>query len=233
MSREHVEFFFDPVCPFCWVTSQWVRQVQDQRDVRVTWRFISLAILNEQPGSYEGKPEGYEAAHFRGLQMLRVAAAVRDAYGPEVTGSLYKAFGEAVWHADPPQEATFEAILAHSSQAGNLERLLEEVGVSTEFAAAADDPAWDPVVRADSEDALSRAGNDVGTPILSFDPPDGPAFFGPVISELPPADRGLELWDAVRTLAHWPGFAELKRSLRSFPETPLTRDLAGTRTRGR
>lgn len=224
-----LEFFFSPVCPFCWVTSQWVRKVQRLRGLEVTWRFISLAILNE--GSYEGKPDGYEDAHGRGLELLRVAAAVRADHGIEVIGDLYEAMGRAVWQAEPPDEDEFEAILQHSAEAGDIPAILREVGLPEELAEAANDGVWDAFLRAETEEALERAGGDVGTPILSFSPPDGPAFFGPVISELPDDQHSVALWEAVEQLARFPGFAELKRSLRSFPHTPVTRRLAGQQTR--
>lgn len=231
MADIDVEFFFDPVCPFCWVTSQWVRQVQRQRSLQVDWRLISLRMLNEAPGSYDDKPATYPAAHERGLQMLRVVAAARDAHGREIVGPLYEALGEAVWHADPPAEAEFDAILAHSARAGDLEAILDETGLDRELATAASDDRWDPAIRADTDAALARAGGDVGTPVLSFSPPDGPAFFGPVLSEVPAAEDAAELWDAVQTLAHWRSFAELKRALRTFPATPVTTKLAGQETR--
>ncbi|HVM13514.1 MAG TPA: hypothetical protein VM287_04200 [Egibacteraceae bacterium] len=230
MSQIDLAFYFDPVCPFCWVTSQWVRKVQRQRQLSIDWRFVSLRMLNEEPGAYDDKPEGYPAAHHRGLEMLRVAAAARDAHGREVVPELYQSLGEAVWHASPPEKPEFEAILEHSAQAGDLEATLDQVGLPRDLAAAAHDPAWDAVIRAETEEALERAGGDVGTPVLSFAPPDGPAFFGPIISEIPPDEDAIKLWDAVETLAHWPSFAELKRGLRTFPDTPVTAKLAGSET---
>ncbi len=224
-----LEFFFDPVCPFCWNTARWVRLVRETRGIDVDWRFISLAQLNE--GAYEDKPEGYPEAHRRGLEMLRVAAAVRAEHGAEAVGPLYRRMGEAVWHQPPPDDAEFEAILDHSAGAGDLEEILSDVGLPAGLAAAAEEARWDEPIRQDTEEALERVGGDVGTPILSFEPPDGPAFFGPVISEVPDPQGAVELWEAVETLARWPGFSELKRSLRHFPETPLTRELAGTETR--
>lgn len=229
-SRSDVEFFFDPVCPFCWVTSEWVRAVQRQRGLRVDWRFISLALLNEGPGAYEGKPAHYPEAHHRGLQMLRVAAAARHHHGREPMGALYQALGQAVWHATPPVEPELEALLAHTSTAGDLGAILESVGLPPDLAAAADDDAWDAEIRAETDEALQRTGGDVGTPIVSFRPPDGPAFFGPVLGEAPPDDEAVRLWEAVETLAHWPTFAELKRGLRTFPDTPVTAKLAGSQT---
>lgn len=228
-AKADIEFFFDPVCPFCWVTSEWVREVQKQRDLEVTWRFISLTMLNE--GNYDDKPEGYPDAHLRGLQMLRVAAAAKDAHGPEVMGELYEALGGAVWRADPPQgDDGFDDILAFTATAGDLEQILTSVGLPTSLAAAADDESWDAVIRKDTDEALERVGGDVGTPILSFSPPNGPAFFGPVISQAPTGEDALKLWDSVETLAHFPGFAELKRSLRDFPDTPVTAKIAGKST---
>lgn len=231
MSDTDLEFFFDPVCPFCWVTAQWVHSVERQRGLRVDWRFISLRLLNDAPGAYDDKPDRYPDAHHRGRQMLRVAAAARQAHGREVVGPLYQAMGGAVWNAQPPVEPQIEAVLAHSATAGDLEAILQQVGLPTELAAAADDDAWDEELRAETNEALERTGGDVGTPILSFDPPDGPAFFGPVLSEAPAEEDALRLWDAVETLARWPTFAELKRGLRSFPDTPVTAALAGSTTR--
>lgn len=231
--RTDIEFFFDPVCPFCWVTSRWVRHVQRLRDLHVRWRFVSLRMLNE--GHYDEKPPGYPAAHQRGLELLRVAAAAQAEAGSEILGDVYDAFGGALWNAEPPSdddEGGFEAILEHSASAANIERLLDGLGLPTRLAGAANDATYDAVVRADTEDGLARVGGDVGTPILSFEPPDGPAFFGPVISEAPDSDEdALTLWEAVETLGRWPGFAELKRSLRRFPVTPVTAAVAGQETR--
>lgn len=230
-SEKNLDVFFDPVCPFCWITSEWVRTVQRQRGLDVEWRFISLRMLNDAPGAYDGKPEGYPEAHQRGLEMLRVAAAARAAHGNAVVSDLYEAMGRSVWHAAPPEEARFEAILDHSAEAGDLEAILQEVGLPTGLATAADDESWDDLIRAETQEALDRVGGDVGTPVLSFRPPDGPAFFGPVLSEVPPEENAVALWEAVETLAYWPGFAELKRGLRAFPDTPVTAKLAGSATR--
>lgn len=224
-----VEFFFDPMCPFCWVTSVWMRTVQRQRGIDIHWRFISLAMLNE--GRYDDKPEGYPEGHRRGLEMLRVAAAARAGHGPDVVGNLYAAMGAAVWDQDSTGVDDFTDVLARTSRAGDLQQIVAAVGLPPDLAAAADEERWDAEVRSDTEEALRRAGEGLGTPILSFDPPDGPAFFGPVISEPPSEEDAGTLYDAVTTLAHWPGFAELKRSLREFPVTPLTANLARQTTR--
>lgn len=230
MADIDLAFHFDPVCPFCWVTSQWVRVVQRQRELRVDWRFVSLRMLNDKPGGYADKPAGYRAAHGRGLELLRVAAAARDGHGNDAVSRLYQALGEAIWEVSPPDEPDFEAILRHTARAGDVEATLDRVGLPRDLAAAAQDPAWDDAIRADTEQALEQAGDDVGTPVLAFAPPDGPAFFGPVISQVPPEDQAVRLWEAVETLAHWPTFAELKRAIRTFPHTAVTAKLAGSST---
>lgn len=230
MPQADLAFYFDPVCPFCWVTSQWVRTVQRQRGLEVDWRFISLRLLNEEPGAYDDKPDGYPAAHHRGLEMLRVAAAAREAHGRDVVSDLYQSLGQAIWEASPPDEPDFEAILEHTARAGDLEATLDRVGLPRELSAAAADPAWDAIIRAETNEALERTGGDVGTPVLSFRPPHGPAFFGPVISEVPSDEDAVVLWETVETLANWPSFAELKRGLRAFPDTPVTAKLAGSAT---
>lgn len=232
MSNADVEFFFDPVCPFCWATSHLVREVARQRPLAVSWRPLSLRLLNE-PIGYEGKPAAYPDAHQRGLEMLRVVAAARQAHGPDVLDGLYKALGEAVWNSPPPAEAAFEAILEDTATPRDLAAIVEKAGLPRSLADAATEDTWDAELRAETEEAVERAGGGVGTPILSFDPPDGPAFFGPVIDSAPEGDEALRMWDAIVTLAQRPGFAELKRNLRSFPVTPLSARIAGQSTQVR
>lgn len=218
-----LEFFFDPACPFCWVTSRWVKEVQRLRGLDVTWRFAALRLLNDA-ASYADKPPEYPHEHQRGLEMLRVCAAVRAGEGPDVIGDLYTAMGEAVWHAEPAGPR-FRDVLADVARGRDIHAILARVGLSPSYAAAADDAGWDVLIRAETDEALERAGGDVGTPILSLSPPDGPAFFGPVISDPPTGEDAVRLWEAVETLARWDGFSELKRSLRDVPHTPLTADL--------
>ncbi|PRW63534.1 mycothiol-dependent nitroreductase Rv2466c family protein [Actinopolyspora mortivallis] len=232
MAVEQVEFHFDPVCPFCWVTSQWVREVVSLRSVEVSWRPLSLRVLNEGIG-YADKPADYPQAHQRGLEMLRLVVAAERLYGPEIVGELYRELGQAVWDAPAPSRATFEAVLAETARRRDLGAVLSRLGLDTALAEAASDSEYDEVIRQETHAAVDRAGGGVGTPILSFAPPDGPAFFGPVIDTPPEGQEALRLWDAVTTLAYRPGFAELKRGVRSFPDTPLSAAIAGERTRVR
>src|ERR1700730_16263041 len=167
-----LHFYFDPVCPFAWMTSKWVRIVAAHRAYHVDWRFISLRILNANVDYAAHFPPEYEAGHTAGLRLLRVVARVREEHGRDAVGPLYSAIGTRLF--DTP--------------------------------------------RTEKEEPLARTGRDVGTPILHFKPPGGTACFGPVISRLPSRDDAVELWDHVIALTGFPGFAEIKRSLRERPQ---------------
>jgi hypothetical protein len=214
-AQADLHFYFDPICPFAWMTSKWVRVVAAQRDYRVDWRFISLRILNAHIDYDAHFPPEYEAGHTAGLRLLRVAARVRAEHGREAVGPLYQAIGTRIFDTT----RTVEPLSATDQGARHvLEPLLESVGLPLGLADALDDDSLDPIIGAETEEALALTGRDVGTPILHFRPPGGTAFFGPVISRLPHPDDAVELWDHVIALASFPGFAELKRSLRERPQ---------------
>jgi hypothetical protein len=162
--------------------------------------------------------------------MLRVVHAAREAHGPEVVGDLYTALGSLVWDADPPEGDNFRAVMHEMARHRDLRPALERAGLPADLVDATEDTSRDDDLRAETQEAVERCGGGVGTPILSFAPPDGPALFGPVIDAPPSGEDALRLWDAVETLAQWRGFAELKRTVRSFPDTPLSSKLAGTET---
>jgi hypothetical protein len=216
MTGAALHFYFDPVCPFAWMTSKWVRLVAAQRDYDVDWRFISLRQINAHVDYDSHFPPEYEAGHTAGLRLLRVAARARAEHGREAVGRLYAAYGAQVFEVGP------EA----GDVPGRLDRgellplALAEAGLPLELAGALDDPSWDAEIQAETDTALRLTGKDVGTPILHFEPPVGVAFFGPVISRLPSEQQAVELWDHVVGLARFPGFAELKRSLRELPQLP-------------
>jgi hypothetical protein len=215
-----IDFFLDPMCPFCWITSKWIRMVREPRDLEVTWRFISLQMLNED--NYDNLPEGYRNGHARGLEYLRVAAAVREAVGNQGVGEFYEALGNAIWETAPDGATTKAELMTHHVTPLDLVVVLKSVGLDGELAMARSDEGFDDLIRKETGIALERAGKDVGTPIISFDPPNGPAFFGPVISKLPAdQEQAVALWDALSTMATFPGFAELKTSLRAMPDTAL------------
>jgi hypothetical protein len=210
-----LHFYFDPVCPFAWLTSKWVRTVAAQRDYSVDWRFISLRILNAHIDYASHFPPNYEDGHTAGLRLLRVAARVRAEHGREAIGPLYEAMGTRIFDTSrdvDPLSATDQG------SRRTLEPLLRDAGLPTDLAEALDDAALNDEIRAETEEALALTGRDVGTPILHFQPPGGTALFGPVISRLPAPDDAVELWDHVVALASFPGFAEIKRSLRERPQ---------------
>ena len=211
-----IEFFWDPVCPFSWITSRWVSKVEAQTGYRVDWRFISLRLLNKDKDYATDFPPGYERGHDAGLRMLRVAAAVRADLGREPLGALVTAYGESYWNK-PKGTKTPGGL----SRAEHVTDVLAAAGLPTSYIDALDDTSWDRLLDDETEVALSRTGRHVGTPIITFRPPDGLSFFGPVISRVPDDGDALRLWDAVITLASFPGFAELKRSIRDVPALEL------------
>ena len=206
-----LQFYFDPVCPWAYITSRWVVEVQEQRGYDVSWKFISLFMINDERGYSEGgKP--WRDGHLSGLYALRVASAARAAAGNIAVANFYAALGKAI-HADKrrPTDATEMKAFART--------VLEEAGLPVEWAASADDELHDEVIRHETQYALQLTGKDVGTPILVFNPESAKpsSFFGPVISAIPRGADATRLWDAVEVLATTSGLAELKRSLRAAP----------------
>jgi hypothetical protein len=211
-SLEEIDFFWDPMCPWAWMVSRWVTDVAKVTNLKVNWRFFSLRILNQQedytiaPGYNEVVKPGAESRvrHTRSLRLLRVAAAAQDQYGPSMAGQLYTVLGTMIH-----QELIMEAF--DDGDSGALQTALQRAGADESLAAAAEVEDWDEIVGGDTNIAMERVKADVGTPIITFAPPDGPSLFGPVLSRRPPTDRSLDLWHAVRTLAYEPSFSELKR----------------------
>jgi hypothetical protein len=214
MTEADINFYFDPVCPFAWMTSKWVRMVAAQRDYSIDWRFISLRMINSHIDYGSHFPAGYEEGHTSGLRLLRVAARTRAEHGRAAVGRFYEAVSSEIF--DSPGAASLTA----STRGGEafLKPLLVRAALPAGLADALDDTRWDEEIRAEGNEALSLTGKDVGTPIIQFGPPEGTAFFGPVISRLPAPQDAVRLWDYVTGLAGFPGFAELKRSLRERPQ---------------
>ncbi|GAB2567995.1 DsbA family protein [Leucobacter ruminantium] len=193
-----VEFYFDPICPWCWMTSRWVREVSELRGFSVTWKPISLAIINE------GRDAGSHAEGQRqGKRMGQVALAVGAAAGDDAVGELYTELGNRI---HPGGRTDFDEIIG--------EALAAVSGAPADAAAAADD-ADDAQLRENTFHALEIAGPDVGVPIISI---DGVAFFGPVVTPAPTGEQALQLWDGIRAAASVPGFYELKRGRTVGPQ---------------
>lgn len=193
-----VEFYFDPICPWCWMTSRWASEVAAARGFTVDWRPVSLAIINE--GNAD---ERHAEAHRQAHRMVRVVAAAQQAHGDEVTGALYTAMGTRL---HPGERRDFDAVIAES---------LAEAGLPAELSQAADDDRFDASLRANSSHALEIAGPDVGVPVISI---DGAAFFGPVVTPAPTGEDALRLWDGIVAAASTPGFFELKRGRTEGPQ---------------
>ena len=206
-----LQFYFDPVCPWAYITSRWVVEVQEQRGYDVSWKFISLFTINNDRGYNEGNMP-WRDGHMSGLQALRVASAARAAAGNDAVAAVYTALGKAI-HLDKrrPKDSTELKDFART--------VLSEAGLNPQWAESATDELHDEVIRYETSRALELTGKDVGTPILVFHPekPNEASFFGPVISSIPRGAEALRLWDAVETLATTSGMAELKRSLRGAP----------------
>ena len=192
-----VEFWFDPVCPWCWMTSRWATEVAEARGFEITWTTLSLQILNEDKG-------GKKAAHSMGMRVLRVIEAVRQERGSSVVGELYTAAGTRI-HLGGMQDA--DQI---------IREMLDEVGLPASFAEFADgsEDEIEARLRENTAYAMEIAGPDVGVPIISI---DGVAFFGPVVTPAPSGEDALKLWDGIYAAASVPGFYELKRGRTQGP----------------
>jgi hypothetical protein len=216
-----VELFFDPVCPFCWVTSRWLEEVAEvgaasgEVDLELRYRPISLRILNPD----EDAAGAMGRLHARGLELLRVAEAITQRHGDDAVGAFYAAVGGTI-HEQPADGDEFADIADQQvERPADLRAVLGDLDLPEDLADAADDDGYDAALRASTEEALARAGDDVGTPIVTFDPPDGPSFFGPILSQVPRGAEAVRLFEATRVLAEHPPFTEFKRSLRALPDT--------------
>jgi hypothetical protein len=213
-----VEFFFDPGCPFAWQTSVWIRRVADLRGIKIGWRFISLRFVNEDADLAPDRIEAQE----RGLRYHRICAGARQQFGNEVVGALYRAWGERYWYV--PAKGELMDRLAESAKAVDPAEILRSLGLPEALLEAADDDASDGLIRAETDEALRRTGANLGTPIITYDPPAGNSFFGPVISAVPDDDTAVALYDALRTVATFSGFSELKRTQRPPLDLPIFAD---------
>jgi 2-hydroxychromene-2-carboxylate isomerase len=189
----NADFWFDPLCPWAWITSRWMLEVEKVRDVSVRWHVMSLAILNKD----RDLGDDYRALMDQAWGPVRVCIAAEQAHGPEVLLPLYTAMGNR-FHLEklPKDRATIEAALT-------------EAGLPTSLADAMTDTSYDEALDASHHAGMDPVGMDVGTPTLHV---DGVAFFGPVVTPIPRGDDAAKLWDGVLLVASVPGFYELKRS---------------------
>jgi len=187
------DFWFDPLCPFAWITSRWMLEVEQVRDVRVNWRVMSLYFLNKDR---DLNPE-YQERVSRGLPIGRVLMATEQQVGPEALLPLYTALGERIHHEK--QELGRELV----------EAALAAAGLPAELVEAMDDSSYDEPLRLSHQEAIDRVGDEVGTPTIAF---NGSAFFGPVLTRIPRGEDAGRLWDGTIAVADFPYFFEIKRT---------------------
>lgn len=180
-----------------------MEDVGRQKRIYVDWKLFSLKIINKD----RDVPEDFKILHTIGLKALRVAAAVRRDYGNDEVGKLYTEMG-ARYHHDKED----------IDEPSTLEEILQVCNFPTQLGTAADDESWDKVIQGDMDQAIAKAGNDVGVPLIVLDGGKGPGFFGPVMSPAPTGKAAVKLWDAVIAAGSTPGFFELKRTREVGPE---------------
>jgi hypothetical protein len=193
MTKTSAEFWFDPVCPWAWMTSRWILEVEKVRDISVQWNLFSLAHLNRD----KELPEEYKSRLIRSWQSTRVIAAAQKENGSSITLPLYTAISSRI-HL---KKMDVGVVL--------FEEALTEVGLNPVLAQAMSDESLNAAIIESHERGIALVGNDVGTPIISV---GGAAFFGPVISPAPKGEEAGKLWDGVVGVASYPGFFEIKRS---------------------
>lgn len=193
MAKQKAGFWFDPLCPWAWMTSRWILEVEKVRDVEIEWNLFSLAHLNRD----KDVPAEYKEKLIRSWHCTRVIAAAQKEKGAAITLPLYTAISSRI-HLKKMEvgEELFREALA-------------EVGLSPDLSSAMNDSSFDATIIESHERGLKMVGNDVGTPIISV---GDVAFFGPVISPAPRGEEAGKLWDGVIGVASYKGFFEIKRS---------------------
>jgi protein-disulfide isomerase-like protein with CxxC motif len=189
-----VDFWFDPLCPWAWITSRWMVEVEKVRPVKTRWHIMSLAELNSTKEDISAE---YQERMKQAWGPVRVCTAAAQKFGDDVLGPLYTAIGRR-FHDEKAERnrATIEAALT-------------EVGLPADLADAMESTEYDDALRVSHRDGMDRVGYEVGTPVISV---DGASFFGPVVSPIPHGENAARLWDGVLLVAGTDGFFELKRS---------------------
>ena len=197
-----VDFWFDPLCPFAWVTSRWVLEVEKVRPVKTTWNVMSLAVLNEG----RDMPEQYLEMMEKAWGPVRVCIAAREHTDDLLP--LYTALGNRLHPVDEEDKLELD-------DPALLTGALEEAGLPVSLADAATDTSLDAALKAEHHRGMDAVGEDVGTPVIHV---EGVAFFGPVLTRIPRGEDAGTVWDGTRLLAGFPHFFELKRSRTEAPQ---------------
>jgi 2-hydroxychromene-2-carboxylate isomerase len=196
--RDVADFWFDPACPWAWMTSRWMMEVEKVREIEVRWHVMSLAVLNEG----RDLPEDYRRFLDRAWGPVRVIIAAQQQHGDKVVKPLYDAMGTRI---HPGGIKDFGQV---------IDEALEEVGLPGDLARYADSTEYDEQLRASHAEGIGLVGEDVGTPVVAF---NGTAFFGPVVTPAPKGEAAGRLWDGCVLVASTPGFFELKRTRTQGP----------------
>jgi 2-hydroxychromene-2-carboxylate isomerase len=195
--REDMQFWFDPLCPWAWITSRWMLEVEKVRPVRVDWRIMSLAYLNLVQHEGNGLSEEYQERMNKAWGPVRVCAAAAADAGPAVLGPLYTAIGSRFHNQGRRDDPAV------------IPEALQEAGLPAWLADAAETAEFDDVIKKSHHEAFDEVGLDVGTPVIRI---RGKALFGPVITPAPKGEAAGELWDGLVLVSKADGFFELKRS---------------------
>jgi protein-disulfide isomerase-like protein with CxxC motif len=196
--RDIGDFWFDPICPWAWMTSRWMMEVEKVRPVDVRWHVMSLAVLNEG----RDLPQDYRAMLDKAWGPVRVVVAAGELHGEQYVKPLYDALGTRI---HPGGDKDWEAVIREA---------LAEVGLPAELAQYAGTSDFDEQLRASHKEGISLVGEDVGTPVVSV---NGVAFFGPVVTPAPKGEAAAKLWDGALLVASTPGFYEIKRTRTQGP----------------
>lgn len=195
-TRHRADFWFDPLCPFAWITSRWVLEVEKVRDIEAHWHVMSLAYLNQDKDVDDDYRQKLEPA----WGPVRVLVRAQQEHGDDVLLPLYTAMGERAHPGGRDLGEEAREIVAEA---------LDEVGLPAGLLEAMDDSSLDEAVARSHHEGMDAVGNEVGTPTIHV---NGVAFFGPVLSSIPRGEEAGRLWDGAVMMAEVPSFHELKRS---------------------
>ena len=196
-TRARADFWFDPACPWAWITSRWMKEVEKVRPVDTTFHVMSLAYLNQDKVAADDRESLKKA-----WGPVRVCVAAAEAHGMQALDRLYTELG------------TRFHIEGRDRDAATVEEALAAAGLPAELAEAMDSDEYDDAVKKSHHEGMDQVGLDVGTPVIAV---EGVAFFGPVVTPAPKAEAAGKLWDGVRLVAATEGFYELKRTRSEGP----------------